>query len=70
MVNTRTLLLLIDLIDLARLASTQGVDAANRFDAQRAKIRTLIAAGCNPAVEVHAALAADLAVLRQRLREE
>ena len=65
--NRRTLLLVIELIDLARLAATQGVDTVQRFEAHRDIVRRLIAENREPDADERAALADDLEALQRRL---
>ena len=62
-------LLLIDLIDLARLALTSGVETARRFEAHRDTIRTMIAENREPTDDERRELADDIVALRRQLHE-
>lgn len=62
-------LLLIDLIDLARLALTSGVETTRRFEAHRDTIKMMIAENREPSDDERQALADDIGTLRRRLHE-
>lgn len=62
-----TLLLLVDLIDLARLAATQGVETAQRFEAHRDRVRIMIAENREPSEAEQMSLSDEIAALRRRL---
>ena len=67
--NQRTLLFLIELIDLARLAATQGAETVRRFETHRDIVRSLVAENREPDAAERAALTEDIAELQARLHK-
>jgi hypothetical protein len=69
-VNPTTLLLLVDLIDLTRLAIVHGAETARRFEAHSNAVRAMIRDGREPTDAERQALAADISALRDRLHSD
>ena len=70
MMNQSTLLLLIDLIDLARFAVAAGRRSVERFEAHRDAIRTMVAEEREPTEAERQAIADDISALRGRLHRD
>ncbi len=67
--NTGMVLLLVDLIDLARLAVTQGAETARRFEEHRDAVREMVAQNREPSEAERQLLAAEIETLQKRLHE-
>jgi hypothetical protein len=68
--NQVTLLLLIDLIDLAYVAATAGVSAFANYEAHSAKVRQMIVEGRDPTPEELAELSNTTKLLQARLNSD
>jgi chloramphenicol 3-O-phosphotransferase len=65
-----TILLIIELIDLAAIAVSKGPAVIAAFERNRDAIRAMVAEGRDPTADEIAALRAEIADLRTRLHDD